>query len=46
MRLLMAAQHRKNMALREAEKESKLANYDLFRLNQEMPRSCVSICYY
>jgi CRISPR type III-A/MTUBE-associated protein Csm6 len=30
MRLLMAAQHRKNMALREAEKESKLANYDLF----------------
>ncbi|MDD4593222.1 MAG: hypothetical protein PHG06_22810 [Parabacteroides sp.] len=30
IRLLMAAQHRKNMALKEAEKESQLANYDLF----------------
>lgn len=28
--LLMAAQHRKNMDLREAKKRSRLANYDLF----------------
>lgn len=30
MQLLRAAQHRKNMELREAERESKLAKYDLF----------------
>ena len=30
MRLLRAAQHRKNMELKEAERESKLAKYDLF----------------